>query len=1528
MANSTLQSEAERLGFKPPASYRSFAPLAGPTIEAAEQRASEKMGLMYPAVDTQAAVVTTEPAMIPFTEKQFLGAGVATGRQVPVDWRLATPSVSVTDILPLDNPEYVETQFMKFDAFENAQGDTISLAGYDYAQRVSVADRFGATKMLRYEDDMSIDIPWERSITKFTRFPEEIDVGEAKLDIANMSFDQYRDMVLANRAFSTLTTPNPELGRAIHAQYINEVLIKNGVDARGRYMIINQAQQRPATDEAVRIGLGAVETIGGGIVETVLWGAGETAGFIGDMMGVNMSGTIADYQTRQTVVDNWWRPMSYEVQDYWAQQNVILDLADAEDITRMYTGFTPLLGQLAAEIVGPSKGVTAVQRFTGKKEVQLFEAYSANMLAKNKDLTQEELITGFLDMREQETWLKLPYREAARKKTYEQRLVTGFQLQDAALPAAERAEVMQQVKYLSGLHARRDGLTKAMIDAPTPKISSEIAKIDGLIGDATIELSKVERRSSIPKFIRDSRIQDTYITVGAASFGHFFGESGYADKDIGILAGMGTGMILYLSKGKFPAAYGFIASRVTSDERKKLSFAVQELQNASPEMQKMIELQAEKIAAYQDVLVAQGVNPEVLKVSLPIITDIVTLRHFENSLNQSIAAKASMSGKESEQIQEIYSLNQRLNGELNKVLADFETGTEADKEFFEMIRYFIDETKTARDRIGNDIEIMEREGVGHYMNILNGNTAALKHTSPLGVDDTTKFKSYPEALESLNRKTLIDYSALPTDEFKAQINVTNGVVNSQIELKANELVSRIGNEADARAVFSAEQSLNVDNNVTPSGLFSLHLHTKWSADKAIASRPYEYLKSEDVRFYDVQQNLLEGEPTVNVLDVIQSYFDVPVPGVGALSPISKTDISPADRKVIDNLTEEMTNPFFDALAQKNGVSKSQLLKDLRTEAEEAGVSFPKGRSSQSILAEHMVQQAAKAGVNLPFFDMNPAQLRRLEMATNDLQFKYRTSGETSDKLRNVETLISSKFDDFEVDGVPVGQIGIKDESGNIVSFKQYLDDANEGWKQYKQNWHDLSEDAVVPNLMSWGNQTKVPVTADNPAGVRFNKPVNQWLSVENMVDPAKSEALMLSLGRTLGQPVGSLGFRLIEGAADTKTAQAYVRAAVAQHISGLSKAGTNAKDLTKLAQDIENNIYMVDANGAKKPLISVAKIVDDTIGSLEKSVPKQVLDAANESLRIDINNAIRVATEPARKRKEALDDAVEVIRRADSIQLNAEDIGTYLVGGGRDRYTRIKKALNELQTEDGSLKYTPEEVNTIIRDAYLLDLRRRMFKPTGRKLVKRGQDSSGNPVMIESDELTEDIASLNLMLGRTDEQRRLVKDIIGEDTYEVWEATAGFMAELQGNPLAARGIVMKGVPRSLSVESYISRLYAINRGVVRVQYVGTEAALQQLRTRNFNFLQSVVTDPELGSLFLEMVRIGKPLTPARDARFRQLLLQTAALHSRIHGTEEKEVVDVTGQKFTVRATPAQKQRMGYEGDYTGRLNLPSLQPTP
>ena len=50
-----------------------------------------------------------------------------------------------------------------------------------------------------------------------------------------------------------------------------------------------------------------------------------------------------------------------------------------------------------------------------------------------------------------------------------------------------------------------------------------------------------------------------------------------------------------------------------------------------------------------------------------------------------------------------------------------------------------------------------------------------------------------------------------------------------------------------------------------------------------------------------------------------------------------------------------------------------------------------------------------------------------------------------------------------------------------------------------------------------------------------------------------------------------------------------------------------------------------------------------------------------------------------------------------------------------------------------------------------------------------------------------------------------------------------------------QGVQLNGVPSGLSIESYISRFYAIQRGVVRPQYIGTEAVIQSMRMRDFAF---------------------------------------------------------------------------------------------
>ena len=57
--------------------------------------------------------------------------------------------------------------------------------------------------------------------------------------------------------------------------------------------------------------------------------------------------------------------------------------------------------------------------------------------------------------------------------------------------------------------------------------------------------------------------------------------------------------------------------------------------------------------------------------------------------------------------------------------------------------------------------------------------------------------------------------------------------------------------------------------------------------------------------------------------------------------------------------------------------------------------------------------------------------------------------------------MNDKFNQFQVDGVPVENLGILDETRNIVSFKTYLDNANANYTVFKQNWHDTQEGAVI-----------------------------------------------------------------------------------------------------------------------------------------------------------------------------------------------------------------------------------------------------------------------------------------------------------------------------------------------------------------------------------------------------------------------------------------------------------------------------------
>jgi len=233
-----------------------------------------------------------------------------------------------------------------------------------------------------------------------------------------------------------------------------------------------------------------------------------------------------------------------------------------------------------------------------------------------------------------------------------------------------------------------------------------------------------------------------------------------------------------------------------------------------------------------------------------------------------------------------------------------------------------------------------------------------------------------------------------------------------------------------------------------------------------------------------------------------------------------------------------------------------------------------------------------------------------------------------------------------------------------------------------------------------------------------------------------------------------------------------------------------------------------------------------------------------------------------------------------------DQIAERLIAGGSDQVKRLRSQLKEVGGFD------EEKIDRILTEVYLDALQRKAFVPTGEVLVV-----SPNGKMIQDVEFDLD-STLDLLGKRDPETAKVVKELVGSRRYKVWEAVAQVMADRGGK--SRREFDVTGVPRKFSVESIISRVYAINRGVISPKYVGTEAVLQQMRNNDYKLLSSVLSDPEVGDAFLEMVRTGKPLTPNRQTSFYNALVASAAkMANEVDKPEPMRIEDEYGREFTL-----------------------------
>jgi len=146
---------------------------------------------------------------------------------------------------------------------------------------------------------------------------------------------------------------------------------------------------------------------------------------------------------------------------------------------------------------------------------------------------------------------------------------------------------------------------------------------------------------------------------------------------------------------------------------------------------------------------------------------------------------------------------------------------------------------------------------------------------------------------------------------------------------------------------------------------------------------------------------------------------------------------------------------------------------------------------------------------------------------------------------------------------------------------------------------------------------------------------------------------------------------------------------------------------------------------------------------------------------------------------------------------------------------------------------------------------------------------------------------------------------------------------------------LRNAARAFSLESYISRFYSIQRGVISARYVGTEAILQQYRLRGASAFRAMLNDPDAGQAFLDIIRSGKQIDPAANRSMFNLLAKFYAANKDTLETMERQEVHgniLNIPKFYLKAPIMAYKDIGetpvLATDKTGELLYPEFSQVP
>jgi len=1390
------------------------------------------------------------------------------------------------------------------------------------------------------------------------------DITRSRVKWSDLTTEEKETWVNKNSLIS-LSMLDQEQAFPVYAQILKKRLNSVGVtDPRTILGVVKHAQNSISMGDFEKIQKSAVEGNVRFPIQMLLWGAGEVTDSVLSVFNLAMAESsdesgywdIRSSVRRQSILSDAWPEATDMFIATMAQKGFEISLPAAEEYMNTFTGAGPRILNIASQVLPFSRALVIKAGLTNKKELQLFDAFFAKELSEGTSRSVEESLKKFVSLRPQ---IRFNKKTGLIEETDDQidpsifqrirfgplrtqvKLNRAMQSRDASNPVLQRAEVIAQKKYMDRLKNRQKGAeTRIANGTGTIKDRQLLKAIKKDLSEATTELQAIEVRSATPLWIRDVKRTDSAIVLGMGLTGHMFQMTDSQDGSVmnstymGELIGLGGGIMFdVLRTVSNPAYFRVMGSDVgkllfksvpgAGGKDRYRKFLAKHISKYSPEMQATMQARGDYVSNAFEPLIKAGLDEGTISMSVANLSNLVGLQGLEDITRATMSVGAMATDQKSlEVLQTVVMAKTRTIEALRGVLFNLQApDPSAPKvaqydEFYGMIAEAVTGGQASVDELTELIGIINTDGVTSQLDKLRQNLSFVEAQSLGGRSKQT----VDIAVRNLQDQNLLTSSGLPKAEFEMLANKVVDEVAKVVNKVSKNVIKELGNLDSAKIKIKdfsdtqypggilaqgASQPVLISSIESTGELLATILEASHGSQKAIAQQAYYRLgtPSKPAKFFlEDGSPVTSGMATVNIGDAFDALFTVQEAGVIKSRQLAKSGMSKGQRSANEAIFEELAEPFFLALADE-GDSVEDVVKGLVKSFKNSGKLFNK-EESQTVQVIRYLREAAnssdtpEATMLNSMLNVSLNQMREFDRAVTELSYKI--DGEDAKTLKTVSAILSSKMGQFSIetaDGsvLPAQTLFIKDTDGMLESVPDVLNKANQGWGEYKNKWHDKG--SVIPKWMSWGKRdTSSEVATNVPLNITYrNGDPKTWLNIRSLVNmdsQTEGKAFYNNLARVLGTKVqGSdpdpsvVTYAFIEGETTTEAFRSILSAAVSEHIVG-QKSSLIPGQAFKELDNLSRIFTMKSADGTDVPMISVGKVLDDVQAFNAKSIGQATYDDVVKTAEKDLEVAIGGAIKPAVQRLESKKLAVKFLESYTGKKLSNEAIAGAITDSGSLVVQELRQELKN------NTKLTDDQISGVLANVYLDSMMSKVF-PNGRKMNITDVDTL-------SQEFAVNLDVLNEMLGLNNTTKQgIVKELIGDERFTVWESAAKVITELDASTVAKTAI--QGVPRALSVESYVSRIYAWQRNAIGLRWLASESMIQQSRIRRYNMLKGAMLDPEFGTLFLEMIRTGKPFSPEKETLFLRAFTNSLAASSSDAALllEERKLKDEIGRDIVV-----------------------------